>query len=150
MKTKDQIIKEAFGEHYSEFESIMDEDGWVMEIDFPYTDAELMFKIETEEEYLGNCFEHVFRWRPEAIETLTSNNSWKETGYHSFRGIKLKECPLENGESYHIGFMNQLDGTFVYQGIKEYNKGFFNEDGYHLKPFPTHFQKIIKPEFPLW
>lgn len=72
-------------------------------------------------------------------------SEWKSTNYHghvqSDDSIKL-----ENGKWYEIGFKNQFQGNFVHQGILMYNNGFFDEAGYHFKPFPTHAREIVLTE----
>ena len=69
---------------------------------------------------------------------------WKSTNYH---GHVQEESwiKLENGKWYEIGFKNLFKGNFVHQGIKQFNDGFF-DDGYFLKPFPTHAKEIILSE----
>jgi hypothetical protein len=74
-------------------------------------------------------------------------SEWKSTNYHghvqSDDSIKL-----ENGKWYEIGFQLQFpsDKNFGHQGILMYNDGFFDENGYHLKPFPTHAREIVLTE----
>jgi hypothetical protein len=78
------------------------------------------------------------------LKPILVESQWKSTNYHGH----VQEdswIKLENGRWYEIGFKNQFQGNFVHQGIKQFNDGFFN-DGYYLKPFPTHAKEIILSE----
>lgn len=77
----------------------------------------------------------------EENQNLVFREDWKSTNYH---GHVKTDSPikLENGCWYEIGFRNVFGKKFVNQGIYKFNNGFFDEGGYHLKPFPTHARKI--------
>lgn len=64
--------------------------------------------------------------------------------------IEWTDFALENGAFYELCFWQRpvkyvngvvVDGSFIHQGILEYNNG-FKVDGYWLKPTPTHVRKI--------
>jgi hypothetical protein len=133
MITKKQLIEKAYKMPYEQIEKYLNSEYWVfipsIRDNFPD------YEISKED----NHFDGI-RFRPAMLYGINDNNGWSPTGYHDG---SVKKCPLINGEFYHIGFLN-LSGSFSYQGIKEFNDGFF-EDGYHLKPFPTHYIKIEKP-----
>jgi len=86
-------------------------------------------------------FESIQKVIGELSNLLDKEDKWLPTGYHE---KLVKNCPLEDGEYYHIGFLCN-DGRFVNQGIKQFNEGFMDDNNYHLKPFPTHYIKIEKP-----
>lgn len=72
---------------------------------------------------------------------MKEDNNWKSTNYHSH--VQEQEgIELENDQWYEIGFQNQFNKDFVHQGIRQYNGGFFDDNDYHLKPFPSHARKI--------
>lgn len=77
------------------------------------------------------------------MSELEKCNEWQKTNYGLNPPVK---CPLENGRWYEIGYMNQFGGGFGHQGIRQFNDGFMDDNGYYLKPFPTHFKEIILTE----
>lgn len=64
--------------------------------------------------------------------------------------IEFKDCQFEQGAFYELCFWQRTvrfvdgyvqEGRFIHQGVKEYDNG-FQEDGYWLRPTPTHVKKI--------
>jgi hypothetical protein len=88
------------------------------------------------------------RLRPKSLRNISSNGGWSSTGYH-VQSERPKPNPFRDDTYYHIGFLNH-DGSFDYQGIKLYKDGFFDEAGYYLKPFPTHYIEIKQPQNPVY
>lgn len=66
---------------------------------------------------------------------------WKTTNYHNNHCQSNNPIIFENEKWYEIGFQNKFQDNFSHQGIMKFNNG-FKEDGYHLKPFPTHARCI--------
>lgn len=64
------------------------------------------------------------------------NNGWEE--------VPEKSNPFTDGSDYHLGNLNDFNKDFVYRGIFKFENGFF-DNGYFLKPFPTHYIYITKP-----
>ena len=64
--------------------------------------------------------------------------------------IEYGSEPLEEGSYYEISYWKRRivwgdgsvdEGRFIHQGIVKYEDG-FKEDGYWIKPSPTHVRKI--------
>jgi len=136
MQSRETLIERAYKMPYKDIEPYLNSEGWafVISIQKAFPD----YEISKEDNQFDNT--HGYRFRPWSLRGIEKNGGWELTGYHDG---SVRNCPLRNGEYYHIGFLN-YNGSFSYQGIKEYDDGFF-EDGYHLKPFPTHYIKIDKP-----
>lgn len=81
--------------------------------------------------------------RPIALRGIENNNGWKPSGFYA--ADTDRRNPFKNHKLYRIGVLN-YDGSFTEQGVKEWKDGFF-ENGYPIKPFPTHYQVVedIKP-----
>jgi hypothetical protein len=73
---------------------------------------------------------------------LEENEGWRITNYHAHVQSSL-DFEFENDKWYEIGFKNQFGGNFVHQGIRKYENGLFDDNGYRLKPFPTHAREIV-------
>lgn len=136
MQSRKTLIERAYKMPYKDIEPYLNFECWVFvsSIQKAFPD----YEISKEDNEFNNT--HGYRFRPLMLRGIEKNGGWGLTGYHDG---SVKSCPLRNGEYYHIGFLD-FSGSFIYQGIKEFNDGFF-EDGYHLKPFPTHYIKIDKP-----
>lgn len=138
MLDRKQLIEKAYDLPYEEIKDYLNFEGWcfVSSIvrDFP--------DYEISKEDNDFMYSNGNRFRPKMMRGIENNNNWSMTGYHD---PNVKNCPLKDGEYYHIGFLN-YNGTFSYQGIRQFNEGFMDDDGYYLKPFPTHYMHIEKPE----
>jgi len=136
--TREKIIEKAYKMPYEDIAPYLNSEYWVFVVsirkDFPD------YEISKEDNEFDNS--SGYRFRPHMLRGIESNNSWELTGYHD---QNVRKCPMRDGEYYHIGFLNQFDGGFVYQGIKKFDEGFMDDNGYHLKPFPTHYIKVDKP-----
>lgn len=54
--------------------------------------------------------------------------------------------PFRDGEYYHLGCKGMLSGNFVYKGIYKYtDRGFLDDNGYNLRPGPTHYIHLPIP-----
>lgn len=74
------------------------------------------------------------------MQELKMCNKWKSTNVGLNPPVN---CPLENGKWYEIGSLSQFGNGFYHQGIRIFNDdGFMDDNGYWLKPFPTHFKEI--------
>lgn len=143
---KKAIIIRAWGELWDSIKDDVSENGWV--------NSDRVFQLYTPEAGLDKNFEQSlpdrsnlkprFGVRPIILRGIENNNGWKSSGYHA--GQEDRKNPFENGKQYRIGFLN-FDGSFTDQGIKTYKDGFNGNDGYPIKPFPTHYIEIeeIKP-----
>lgn len=138
MISKEELIEKAFGIPYEEIKGVYNSEYFtfvsVMKQKFPN------YEIRKEDNYFSD---NGMRFKPIMLDGIEDNNKWKNSLYH--KQDKSQKCPFIDGEYYHIGFLN-FDGSFYYQGVKQFNNGFKDDDGYWLKPFPTHFIKIEKPK----
>lgn len=161
MKSKQEVIQEAYlnligKSNLNLIKDNIHEDGWCLMFDENDIKVTLTFKELGLSQIIIHSSTYVIRniggtlWRPKSLSGIENNNGWQETGYHHWRGVKLKKSPFENGEYYEIGFMGATDNSFHNQGVKQFNNGFFDEGNYPLKPFPTHFKPISKSANPLY
>ncbi len=137
MLSKKDLIEKAFGIPYEEIKGVYNMEYYiftsVMKQKFPD------YKISKE---TNDFIDDGTRFRPKILRGIQDNNKWKNTLYHQQE--KPQKCPFEDGRYYHIGFMD-YNGSFYYQGIREFNEGFKDDNGYWLKPFPSHYIEIEKP-----
>lgn len=107
MKTKQQVIKEAYGQNWNNVKEHIDENGWLNVDDFYLiSQGKLNFtQIETKEE--GLIFQN---HRPVSLSGLESNNGWtkieSEDDLPNYQGtiILIKK----DEEEYETQFFNYL------------------------------------------
>lgn len=121
--TKEEKIKEAYGELYETNKSKIDEDGWCSgRVNLPNTHIEW----------------HPSRWmywRPKSLEGLESNNGW----------IKIEseaDLPKEYSEYWCFDRNNDIE-------IRYFNPYSSLDKREYLK-FITHCQPIVKPKPPIY
>jgi len=161
MKTKQEVIQQHYidllnADKFFKLKPHIDENGWCTMFDQSGEKVSQTFKeLGFDKDPLGELVDGGFTdrghiWRPKSLAGIETNNGWEETGYHHWRGIKLKESPFKNGEYYELGFMGAYGNIFAHQGIYEFNNGFKDQNGYYLKPFPTHYKKLEKSNSPIY
>jgi hypothetical protein len=108
--TKQEIIKEAYGTHYDEVSSFIDENGWCVQIDYS-TDKELKNHRSLNEigftqnddlldfGYFSNENKH--KWRPKTLDGLEDNNGWR----------LIDELDVEENE--YVLFLRMTEGGEV-------------------------------------
>ena len=142
MISKRDLIEKAYKMPYNEIEPYLNSEYWVfvssIQKDFPD------YEISKEDNYFDNS--HGYRFQPKMLSGIEDNGGWELSGYHD---SSTKKNPFRDGEYYRIGFLNH-DGTFAKQGVREYKEGFFDDDNYHLKPFPTHYIRIERVPDPIY
>jgi len=123
--TKQEIIKQAYGEHWNKVCEYVDENGWCNSYwGKEYTDLNGVGKTKKDPLY----------WRPKSLQGIEDNNGW----------IKIKsETDLPKGGDifYLCGKMFE-DGNFVIDEMFTYNS--IDKDKF------THYQPIIKPKPPIY
>lgn len=127
--TKEEKIKEAWGEYYNEIEFYLTESGFM-----PYVYDVRMIRNENKIE-----FEHLPNnanlFRPKSLKGIENNNGW----------VKIEsenDLPKENEQHYWTITENNPD-------IKErYFNKFFNE--YKGEGKVTHYQPIEKQKPPIY
>lgn len=139
MKTKEEIIKEAYGNRFEELKSfICMHDGWCQ--DRQYNQIDCPRPIDYKDaitEYIradnGERMVDVFRWMPKELEGIGDNNGW----------IKIeseKDLPKEGGECFVIDSTGKIE-IVHYRYLRNCI----------LEGWPyTHYQPINKPLKPLY
>lgn len=122
--TKQEKIQEAYGEVYERYSEFINENGWIKKLS-------LIPSFEVCEIDFNGKFQ-----RPKTLFNLESNNGW----------IKI-ECedsfPKEDIECYVI---NQI-GRIQFAEFEVENQRFYVDN---LRMYPSHYQRIIKPNYPLY
>jgi len=127
MSTKEQKIKEAYGEHWENFndsakQCALKHDGFISSIlEHRLTD------IETEYSDSKRA------WRPKSLSGIENNNGW----------IRIEsEADLIVEEGYYAVFNTRFKGNeiSIIQIVIPYK----------LDSYITHYQPIIKPEKPIY
>lgn len=140
--TKQEIIKEAYGIHYEEVKNFIDENGWCVQID--YSSGKEVKNHRTLNEmgftqnddlldfgYFSNENKH--KWRPKSLEAIENNNGW----------IKIEsESDLPKDDEWY--WVKKKTGEQIMSGYQRIvsNERWLEE--------MTHYQKIIKPNEPLY
>lgn len=128
--TKEEKIKEAYGSYYEEVKNKIDNNGWLFDsLDFF---NEKMTNIDIDHKW-HNEYE-ASSYRPLQLEGIENNNGW----------IKIEseaDLPKENGVYWTL-----RNGSTVPLYLKVYND---LDSEYWVNAY-THYQKIIKPEPPLY
>ena len=128
--TKQEAIKQAYGEHWDVVKDYVDKNGWVGQYSAPIDISKL---IECDLSDIG------YYWRPISLQGIEDNNGW----------IKIeseKDLPKDNIECHFIikenNKVTQIGRYHV--GAKSFNVGtiWFNE--------VAHYQPIAKPKPPIY
>lgn len=135
-KTKQEVIEQAYGDHWSSVASSVDENGWCEshEAFIPARHRVAYLKI-TPKEYLRKGSYHT-HWRPGALSGIETNNGW-------IKIESLDDLP-ENGLMYkvvhdngRIGFSKDTSGWV-----------FTDEEGFYASI--THYKIYIEDQSPLY
>lgn len=129
--TKQEKIQEQWGVHYA---SDINENGYRI-----YKEVETIHLSQWGDEYFEKGFNEVTKkyWvRPKSLQAIENNNGW----------IKIEsvaDLPKEDIECY---VTNQIGRIQFGEFEKETERFFVNNDRIH----PTHYQKVIKPNYPIY
>lgn len=134
MKTKQEIIQEAYGEElYQELhERHIDPDDGFCKYWHPKF-RKLPYQIEM----IGNTG---IPWRPKSLSGIENNNGWTRIKED---GSNLPKWEGEGDDVSHYWVMFENGDTVV-----SWNFSLADPSGYTLKP--THYQPIVKPKKPLY
>lgn len=126
MKTKEDVIKEAYGEHYELVKPYIDKDGWCSYhwqiVHMSY--LETMCRSKPNE-----------RWRPVALKGIENNNGWVKIESESY-------LPKERG-----AFWTFIEGKEVVMNtFNTFDDMEFTFDNGKV----THYQPIQKPKPPVF
>lgn len=128
MSTKQEIIKQAYGNYYPQLERCLDENGWSNNWNHFISVESRIFQPE-EIEKNGKC------WRPKSLQGLEDNNGW----------IKI-----ENEED-----LPKVDGIncwIITENNKQIRQRWFNKfwNEYEGEGKVTHYQPIEQPKPPIY
>lgn len=140
MKSKQEVIQEAWGKYWGQVKDHVDENGklkyfhcWQIFGDGVKSDRNFYdHELQDKSLNLQNC-DWDMAYYPKAIEGLSNNNGWTRIESEA-------DLPKEAGSYWVI----RSHGDDV--GIAYFDMGFTNYDGYRV----THWQPIIKPEAPIY
>lgn len=126
MKTKEEVIKESYGNFWDQVKKHVDDNGWITfdkwfklighKIDYDYSS----FKLE--------------KTRPKSLQGIEDNNGWirvESEEYLPKEGMTYYLICIDNRPSIHPYNLAQIRSLFT--------------DG-----FVTHYKKIVKPLPPLY
>lgn len=148
--TKEDKIKEAYGENYNLVKDFIDKYGWCTRIDYRSGEEKINHKILNElgfykddgklETYMSDKGHF---WRPIELKGFEHNNGWTK--------IESKaDLPKDSFGLYHViskeDFFCELPKN---QGIEEYWQNDRNKVNDWLENF-THWQPISKPDQPVY
>lgn len=107
MKTAEEIIREAYGEHYDKFKDSIDENGWT-------EDAIYDFLV---------CEWHPDKWgkaRPKSLAGLENNNGW--TKIEDIEKVPTEKCWIykEWSGDLFIGFFYNEYGYNAHKDATHY------------------------------
>lgn len=142
MKTKQEIIQEAYVNEFPEYTGKFDEAGWTKD-EFQST------------EYDRSRFDMELTWhggghlRPVSLSNINSNNNW-------IKVEKYEDLPINNNVSYLLCFDN-VPVNDIFKTADEIRSFCQNdltvEKKWKLNPNPkklTHYRQIHKFESPLY
>jgi hypothetical protein len=144
MKSKEEVIKKAYGEHWGTVENYVNSDGWCSQF----------------LEYLGiNVFGDeaeytTINWRPKSLQGIEDNNGWIKVKNERELPSDLEVChfiPCGSFEEQFTGFIKDDEVYFVDSNLRvnkddEQDLIYLNS---WLKCQITHYQPIQKPNSPL-
>jgi hypothetical protein len=126
--TKEEAIKEAYGEYWEQVKVFVDENGWVF-----FSDDENILRLNFQQKdniSTEKTDVESWKWRPKSLQGIENNNGW------------IKGTPKEDMYC-HILFS---DGT---QSIDRFLKEHGNFICHHYKSV-THYQPIEKRKPPIY
>lgn len=139
--TKEEAIKEAYGEYWEKFKSLLDENGYVNDSDFSWMHAEDIMELDLLERigYNNECV-GCDKWRPVSLLGLENNNGWIKIG-------DGKELPCESINCFiDLGDDDVRNGSY-FKSINDSTGTFFDNNG---EPFLMDeveaFYPIEKPK----
>lgn len=132
MKSKQEVIQEAWGENYEEFKDNIDDNGWAI---YPHSQKHEMIENIRPIEFRFNSSD----FRPKSLAGIETNNGWTRIE---------SEADLLNiiGKYEHV-FLMGIDGEigigFTIVLNDKVSRKYWLENA-------THYQPIIKPQSPIY
>lgn len=132
---KQELIEQAYGEHWQYYKDNVDEDGWIRDRDFWdkwREDKNSLIKIEWET--TDNDNDYLDKRRPISLKGIENNNGW----------IKIEseeDLPKEGVTKYLTSSNNK---------VSDYPCNLFELFWLCKNGHITHYQPIVKPQPPLY
>lgn len=124
--TKQEAIKQAYGEHWNEVKDYVDENGYA-NLDYSFTYEDIGLELQEN----GN-------WRPKSIQGIETNNGW----------IKIeseKDLPTERDMNDTL----VIDKNGIMETVSSNTlKWVYSRN--HWINYYTHYQTIAKPKPPIY
>lgn len=137
MKSKEEVIREAYGEFYDVCSP--DKNGWTLTDESKAGYEFLDDKIE----YLD--FDYFNEWRPKSLKGIENNNGW--IIIENKNSLPKKDCRCEfikySGEHLYGRFENRMSGLFI-----DESKRF--ESPEHRPESISHYKEIHQFSPPLY
>ena len=134
MKSKEEVIKEAYGAHWETVKDFVDENGWCKYFNFD--------RVETGIEPILELYIEQIRpysnWRPKSLQGIETNNGWISINSE-------KDLPSDKIDCH---FFTKEDNEY----IGKYHPIIFEFRSAHLcygLDFVTHYAPIEKKQPPL-
>lgn len=142
MKTKENVIKEAYGEYWESVKDFVNENGW-FEYDFYSQNKSKKYKkafdfvcenIETE------CNSNVTVIRPKSLQGIENNNGW----------IKIQSEEDLPKDEENLDYWVMEDEQIVHAKFMHESKKWYCDIDLNLRLLPSHYQPMVKPKPPIY
>ena len=134
--TKQEAIKEAYGEYWEQVKVFVDENGWVF-----FSDDENILRLNFQQKdniSTEKTDVESWKWRPKSLQGIENNNGWIKIENEKDLPKDLTECDyifkgkIERGIFQCLHFDRPRQGELVeYKSV-------------------THYQPIEKKELPIY
>jgi len=131
MKTKEQVIQEAYGEYWDEAKNYVDENGWC---DIKSINEKISYDIPLES--FNSLYPEIIR--PKSLQGIENNNGW----------IKIEsedDLPKVSGDYF---FISKLTNRIVTSYFMDGSKVAYNKTNI-VKQY-SHYKTIEKPKPPIY
>lgn len=118
MKTKEEVIKEAYGFLFEYKKHLIDKDGWFD------NSNENDSVTNGETEFLGKCdFKDNTTFRPKSLQGLEDNNGWIDSNEKLPTEFGFYHVEIENNEQdllayFNVEYKKWYIGDFIFNVIK--------------------------------
>lgn len=134
MKTKQEVIQDAWGEHWETVKDKIKFKSWLDDDDI---ESEELLKWVNENCYLAHIPDRL--WRPKKLQNLESNNGWT---------IINSEKDLPKNEDI-IDFWVYEDEEIVSAQFMHESKRWYSDVDLSMRLYPTQYQPNVKPNLPI-
>jgi hypothetical protein len=137
MKTKEEVIKEAYGEYWEQVKSFIDINGWVVYGHFKNEALGLKDSEIEITDYNYDIYNEL--WRPKSLQGIENNNGWIKI--ESEKDLPKEDCKCwVVTESYSTCLSLFLSDT----------KRFWELADLDFRLIPTHYKIVEEPKPPLY